>query len=215
MMNSQQHTLNTIREGVEDFGIFKAVFMAGSPGSGKSTVKHALFDGLGLKSVDADDVRAAYIKLGKESDYDVYMHMMRRQKQNYIYQRLGIILDTTAWQLPAVMDTVHELRALGYDVAMIHVYAPLHQALQRVEARRMQTGRDVPYEDVVKRYKGLQNNTRDFIQVFGDNYWFVDNSGAQPRTDLIKREVREWLREPPHTEQAQAWIQHQKVSKRR
>ena len=212
MIKSQTKSL---QEGVEDFGIFKAVFMAGSPGSGKSTVKHALFDGLGLKSVDADDVRTAYIKLGKPADYDVYMHVVRRQKQSYIDQRLGIILDTTAWHLPTVLDTVHELRALGYDVAMIHVYTPLHQALQRVEARRLATGRDVSHEDVVKRYKGLQNNTRDFIQVFGDNYWFVDNSGHHPKTDLIKREVRDWLREPPQPAQARAWIQAQKDSKLR
>lgn len=204
-----------ISEGVEDFGIFKAIFMAGSPGSGKSTVKHELFDGLGLKTVDADEVRAAYLRMGKAGDYDVYGDVVRRQRQSYMDRRLGIIMDTTAWWLPSVIDTTHELRNLGYDVAMVQVYTPLHQALDRVQTRAARTGREVPEHEVVKRYEGLRNNTRDYINLFSDAYWFVDNSGAHPKTGLIKREVRDWLRQPPQNPVAQAWIAQQKAAKRR
>ncbi len=211
-MNSQLQP--TLQEGVEDFGIFKAIFMAGSPGSGKSTVKHELFEGLGLKTVDADEVRAAYLKLGKTGDYDVYGDVVRRQRKRYMDNRLGIIMDTTAWWLPSVIDTTHELRELGYDVAMVQVYTPLNQALDRVATRAVKTGREVPTQEVIKRYEGLKNNTRDYINLFGDAYWFVDNTGRRPQTDLIKREVRSWLRQPPQNPIAQAWIQDQKAAKR-
>ena len=212
MMNSQLQP--TLQEGVEDFGIFKAIFMAGSPGSGKSTVKHELFEGLGLKTVDADEVRAAYLKLGKTGDYDVYGDVVRRQRKRYMDNRLGIIMDTTAWWLPSVIDTTHELRELGYDVAMVQVYTPLNQALDRVATRAVKTGREVPTQEVIKRYEGLKNNTRDYINLFGDAYWFVDNTGRRPQTDLIRREVRTWLRQPPQNPIAQAWIQDQKAAKR-
>ncbi len=188
--------------------------MAGSPGSGKSTVKHELFEGLGLKTVDADEVRAAYLKLGKTGDYDVYGDVVRRQRKRYMDNRLGIIMDTTAWWLPSVIDTTHELRELGYDVAMVQVYTPLNQALDRVATRAVKTGREVPTQEVIKRYEGLKNNTRDYINLFGDAYWFVDNTGRRPQTDLIKREVRSWLRQPPQNPIAQAWIQDQKAAKR-
>ncbi len=211
-MNSQLQP--RLQEGVEDFGIFKAIFMAGSPGSGKSTVKHELFEGLGLKTVDADEVRAAYLKLGKTGDYDVYGDVVRRQRKRYMDNRLGIIMDTTAWWLPSVIDTTHELRELGYDVAMVQVYTPLNQALDRVATRAVKTGREVPTQEVIKRYEGLKNNTRDYINLFGDAYWFVDNTGRRPQTDLIKREVRSWLRQPPQNPIAQAWIQDQKAAKR-
>lgn len=211
-MNSQLQP--TLQEGVEDFGIFKAIFMAGSPGSGKSTVKHELFEGLGLKTVDADEVRAAYLKLGKTGDYDVYGDVVRRQRKRYMDNRLGIIMDTTAWWLPSVIDTTHELRELGYDVAMVQVYTPLNQALDRVATRAVKTGREVPTQEVIKRYEGLKNNTRDYINLFGDAYWFVDNTGRRPQTDLIRREVRSWLRQPPQNPIAQAWIQDQKAAKR-
>ena len=193
MMKPSTKTPSHLQEGVEDFGIFKAIYMAGSPGSGKSTVRDQLFGGLGLKLVDADEVRNAYNKLGKHGDYDVYADIALKQRAAYMDQRLGIIMDTTAWWLPTMKETTHQLRALGYDVAMVQVFTPLHTALERVNTRAEITGRSVPESEVVKRYMGLQDNTREYIHMFGDAYWFVDNSGETPKVDLIKRELREWL----------------------
>ena len=215
MIQSQLQTDPTLQEGVEDFGIFKAVFMAGSPGSGKSTVRRELFGGLGLKLVDADEVRAAYTKLGKGGDYDVYGDVVRRQRQSYMDRRLGIIMDTTAWWLPSVVNTTKELQALGYDVGMVQVYTPLHQAMDRVKLRAELEGRDVPEEEVIKRYQALQQNTRDYIELFEDAYWFVDNSGVRPKLDHIKRDVRQWMRKPAQSDVAQDWVKSQRTSRRR
>lgn len=209
------HTQIALTEGVEDFGIFKAIFMAGSPGSGKSTVRRELFGGLGLKLVDADEVRAAYLKLGKGGDYDVYGDVVRRQRTSYTDRRLGIIMDTTAWWMPSVVNTTKELQALGYDVGMVQVFTPFHQAMDRVKRRAEQEGRDVPEAEVTKRFDALQQNTRDYIEFFGDAYWFVDNSDRMPNLDHIKRDIRTWLRQPPQSEVAQAWITQQKSGRRK
>jgi predicted ABC-type ATPase len=213
MPHSQLNSLPTLAEGVQDFGIFKAMFMAGSPGSGKSTVRRELFGGLGLKLVDADEVRAAYLKLGKGGDYDVYGDVVRRQRQSYMDRRLGIIMDTTAWWLPSVVNTTRELQALGYDVGMVQVFTPFHQAMERVKRRAEQEGRDVPEAEVIKRYQALQQNTRDYIELFHDAYWFVDNSGARPNLDHVKRDIRSWLRQPPQSQVAQDWINQQRTPK--
>ena len=45
-----------IKEGVYDPGIFKAFFMAGGPGSGKSYVSSSAFAGSGLKFVNSDTI---------------------------------------------------------------------------------------------------------------------------------------------------------------
>lgn len=201
---------NHLNEGVEDFGIFKAVFMAGSPGSGKSTVRRALFGGMGLKLVDADEVRAAYLKIGKSADYTTYGSMALRQTQNYMAHRLGIIMDTTAWWLPSVMNTTKELQTLGYDVGMVQVYTPLRVALDRVHTRSSHEGRHVPEQEVVKRYQSLQQNTRDFIDLFDESYWFVDNSGPMPVLDHVKRSIHNWIQQPPQNPIAQEWIQAQR-----
>ena len=42
-------------EGVYDKNIFKAIFLAGGPGSGKSYVAKASTGGMGLKMINSDD----------------------------------------------------------------------------------------------------------------------------------------------------------------
>ena len=44
----------TLKEGVYDPGIFKAFFLAGGPGSGKTFVTAQAFAGTGLKVVNSD-----------------------------------------------------------------------------------------------------------------------------------------------------------------
>ena len=51
-----------IREGVYDPNIFKAVFLAGGPGSGKSFVAGKAMGGLGLKIINSDDAFERYLK---------------------------------------------------------------------------------------------------------------------------------------------------------
>ena len=43
-----------IQEGLYDPGIFKAFFLAGGPGSGKTFVTKKITGGLGLKNVNSD-----------------------------------------------------------------------------------------------------------------------------------------------------------------
>ena len=48
-------TFNQLQEGVYDPNIFKAFFLAGGPGSGKSYVVRRTTGGTGLKVVNSDD----------------------------------------------------------------------------------------------------------------------------------------------------------------
>ena len=203
------YSFPVLQEGIHDPYIFKAIFMAGAPGSGKSTVRNQLFGGLGLKLVDADEVRRAYMEQGKSGDYEEYGRIVRKQRENYATQRLGIIMDTTAWWSASVEETTRQLRSLGYDVAMIHVFVPLHQSVQRANTRAELTGRHVPEPEIIKRYQGLQDNIRDYANWFGDQFWFVDNTGNKPKLDLVKREIHQWLKQPPSSAIAKSWMQSQ------
>ena len=46
---------NDLQEGLQDPNIFKAFFLAGGPGSGKSYVVRKTTGGTGLKVVNSDD----------------------------------------------------------------------------------------------------------------------------------------------------------------
>ncbi len=74
-------------EGVHDPNIFKAVFMAGAPGSGKTTVSDKLFAGTGLKTLNVDDfynyLRQARKTTGDpEKDYSTAWEKYREREQN-------------------------------------------------------------------------------------------------------------------------------------
>ena len=70
--------MDLLTEGVQDKGIFKAIFMAGGPGSGKSYIKEKLFgipDDInisvgGMKSVNSDK---EFMMLLRKFDFDPTM----------------------------------------------------------------------------------------------------------------------------------------------
>ena len=68
MKKTLQEVRDYIYEGVYDPGIFKAFFLAGGPGSGKTFVTQSAFAGTGLKLVNSDvkferDLRKANLSL--------------------------------------------------------------------------------------------------------------------------------------------------------
>ena len=98
-------------EGVYDPNIFKAFFLAGGPGSGKSYVVRRATGGLGLKIVNSDN---AFEKLLKDADFSMDFRNMSpdkslerdiirkkakeitdRMQGNFVAGRLGLIIDGT------------------------------------------------------------------------------------------------------------------------
>ena len=104
-------------EGVYDPNIFKAFFMAGGPGSGKSFAvqkgigqaqKGVRVTAQGLKVVNSDDVFEKYLRdaqlnfkmdanQGKQRDVlrTKAKEVTRKRQDNYIEGRLGMVIDGT------------------------------------------------------------------------------------------------------------------------
>jgi predicted ABC-type ATPase len=209
-------------EGVEDPYIFKAVFMAGGPGSGKSEFRNAIFSGTGMKIIDPDEIRSMFLKLNKPGDYDVYSDIVRKQRSNYLDQRLGVIFDTTASWFPSVLQITEKFKSIGYDVGMVYVYAPVEVAKKRVDRRAELTGRTVPDDVFQDRHQNLKSNIQNYKNLFGDAFWTIDNSMDNSDTSNIStkntsviRQVKSWLRLPPSTEVANQWIETEKLKKKR
>ena len=112
--------VDILNEGVYDPGIFKAIFTAGGPGSGKSYAASTLFgmpekmpqvSAKGLKSVNSDKYFETYLKMSglsadiaslKPSEMDKAMALRDKSKKvrdaalrNYINGRLGLLIDGT------------------------------------------------------------------------------------------------------------------------
>ena len=207
-----------LQEGLNDPNIFKAFFLAGGPGSGKSYVVRKTTGGTGLKLVNSDDVFEKYLKdavlsmkMGSEDPRrDVLRSRAKavtvaRQK-NYIEGRLGLIIDGTGKNYDKIAQQSTLLKQLGYDTHMIFVNTSLDVALQRNKERP----RSVPEAEVIKSWKNVQSNLGKFSQHFRGNLIIVDNNdaGEDVFTDVFKQ-VKRLLKKKVKNPQSDEWIYQQ------
>jgi len=200
-----------IEEGVYDPHIFKAIFMAGAPGAGKTTVRKKLLAHTGLKELDIDKWWEFFNNLKKDStkDYDYYWRKNMAQRKNYIAGRLGMVIDGTAKDLRRIEKTKRVLEKIGYDTAMIFVNTDLDTAIQRMQARAKEIGRSVPLDRVKQNWKVTQDNLGQLQNEFGGNFFIVDNSNAGANVQIVAKRLEQFLSKKPTQPAATAWIQNE------
>jgi len=214
-----------IDEGVNDPGIFKAIYMAGGPGSGKSFVaKGAIPSSSGLKMVNSDDL----FELGmKKNDLDMKMPDSEKEKRGevrtrakqltgkrqsiYMKGRLGLVVDGTGKDFNNIKTSSEMLKNFGYDSYMIFVNTSLEVALER-NAKR---ARSLPDSLVIDSWNRVQNNIGKFQNYFGaKNMLIVDNNNATEDV-MVKayKQVQKFIKRPVYNNSAKDWIKFQKERK--
>ena len=206
-------------EGVYDPNIFKAFFMAGGPGSGKSYVAGKTTAGQGLKVVNSDDIfeklldKEGLSKKMPESEKeprDIVRQRAKRltakKKENFIEGRLGLIIDGTGKDYDKIARQATKLKQLGYDVHMIFVNTSLDVALQRNADRARKLAEPL----VVKSWKDVQKNIGKFNNYFKGNFIIIDNNDAKEDvfTEVFKR-VRSLANRKIQNKRAQQWIDNE------
>jgi predicted ABC-type ATPase len=217
-------TFQELIEGVYDPNIFKAFFMAGGPGSGKSYAAGKTTAGHGLKVVNSDQVFEKYLKDAKLSfempDEQAAKRDERRtsakrvtaiRKANYIEGRLGMVIDGTGKDFGKITTQASSLKSIGYEVYMLFVNTSLEVALERNKERGRKGEREVPEKIVIDAWKQVQNNIGKFQSFFGSkNFIIVDNNkiGDKVFDDVAKR-IRGLLSKKVDNWIAKAWIANQ------
>ena len=194
-----------LSEGVHDPNIFKAIFMAGGPGSGKSYVARKLgLQAAGLRTINSDD---AFEFLLRKHQLDPKMppeeqekrdivrqrakQVTKEREKNYLQGRLGLVIDGTAKDSEKTAKTKAGLEALGYQTMMVFVNTSLPVAIERNRQRE----RSVPDEVVKKSHAEVQIGKKALQQVFGSNFIEVINDGDADFTAPSKF-VRQFLSKP-------------------
>ena len=181
-------TFHELQEGVYDPNIFKAIFMAGGPGSGKSYVAKRTTSGLGLKMVNSDDIyekmlNDAGMEATPENIYSDKGQEIRgrakgvtsRMKGNFLDGRLGLIIDGTGKDYAKIAKQVQGLKLLGYECYMIFVNTSLDTAQEQNKKRK----RTLPEKEVATMWNEVQSNIGGFQRLFGNsNFIIVDNNMA-------------------------------------
>ena len=227
-------TLNEFRqylnEGVYDPGIFKAFFLAGGPGSGKTFVTQSAFSGTGLKVVNSDaaferGLKKANLSLKMPDEEEYFRNIIRQRAKTtaanildtYVQGRLGLVIDATGRDLPLVQRQVSMLRNIGYDCYMVFVNTSLDVALERNKKRP----RSIPEYIVTKSWEGVQANIGSFQRVFSPNKMLiVDNNRSEKELvsnvlNQASKFIRSRLRTKPENGIALSWIKKEIELKRR
>jgi len=218
-------TFRELQEGVYDPNIFKAFFLAGGPGSGKSYVARRTTGGMGLRVVNSDDafeslLKKAGLSLKMPPEQEVPREVVRgrakeltaKRKGNYLEGRLGLIIDGTGREFDRIQSQARQLQELGYDTYMIFVNTSLDVALQRNAVR----SRSVPESIVIKSWKAVQANLGKFNNFFGSGMIIVDNNdaGEDIFTQVFKR-VQKLVKRKVQNTRAKDWIAMELAKKRR
>ena len=175
-----------VDEGPNDPAIFKAIFLAGGPGSGKSFIAgKTSLKALGYKVVNSDDafenaMKKAGMTMDPETIFSTQGQELRdkatdltaAKKERYIKGRLGLVIDGTGKDFEKIRNQANELKRIGYDVAMLFVNTDMESAVRRNQAR----ARTLPDSTVITMWKSVQKNIGKFQGLFKSNFLVVDNS---------------------------------------
>ena len=179
-----------LSEGVYDPSIFKAFFLAGGPGSGKSYVVRRTTGGFGMKLINPD---TAFEKILRDAGRDLDMRKMdpderdnlrlraknitNAQMKLYIDGRLGLILDGTGKDYNKISTIKKQLDTLGYDSYMIFV----NTSLEKCEERDSKGLYKLAREGKIKEFTGISDpyeipNSPDIV---------VNSDGSKSPEELV------------------------------
>ena len=212
-----------LTEGVYDRNIFKAFFLAGGPGSGKSWVSGKTLSGAGLKVINSDEAFERMLKKERMSlDFKGYSEkeLIRRDEIRAkakrmtaaslgaaIEGRLGLIIDSTARNVPKIEFENAHMRGIGYDTFMVFVNTTLEVAMQRNNERP----RKLPDAIVIQNHKEVQANIGRLQNVFGtNNFVVVDNNKKKEDINIkVYRAVRKLVNRDTQSKAAKDWIKRE------
>ena len=217
-----------ITEGVYDPSIFKAFFLGGAPGSGKSWVSARALSGMGLKVINSDNAFVSKLKREKmtldfaaHDEKEIIARDKIRSKSKQVAGmqlgtalegRLGLIIDSTAMDVEKISSQAANLRKIGYDIHMVFVNTSLDVALERNRNRP----RRLPDAVIIDSHRQIQKNMGRLQRIFGGrNFLVVDNNKlAEDVNPIVHKRIRSMIDRAPTSYQAVKWI-HRELEKRK
>ena len=220
-----------LTEGVHDKSIFKAVFLAGGPGSGKDYVLDNTLSGHGLVEINSDKALEFLMDkkgldktmpAGEQEERDIVRgkakSMTELRQRLALLGRNGLIINGTGDDVEKIAKIKERLEEIGYDTHMVAVNTADEVSKQRNIERGTRGGRTVPEEIRKKKWDSVQAARPQFAEMFGQNYSEFDNSedlrNAPPEVVKAKKDemlelfkkVKEFTAAAPAHPKAQEWI---------
>ena len=194
-------------EGPHDPYTYKAIFFAGSPGSGKTYVARKLAGVFqGLKQVNMDNIFKHLMTKknlswkmppGEEPEREKQRQrskeLIAKQQQSYAEGGLGLLIDSTGRIYDTIARIKQELENTGYETTMIFVNTDLETALRRNKTRE----RTLPDDLIHKNFAIIEQNLGKFQRLFNEVH-IINNSDDEQDTmpeqiAQVEKDIREFL----------------------
>jgi shikimate kinase len=177
-----------LNEGINDKGIFKSIFMAGTPASGKSYVISKISGGVEPRIVNSDTwTEFLHVKAGQWDSYvDKVKILTKDQLSLYINSMLPLWVDGTSSSPPSIFRREGILKSLGYDTGMIWVTTDLETVLVRAREREEKIGRHVDEDFIRKVYNDIQK-LKPYYKNHFDYFIEVHNNDGELTDEVLNK----------------------------
>ena len=224
-------SLKLFLEGRNDPSIFKAVFMAGAPGAGKTFVSDWMSLGpqLGYKVINSDMEFTRYMKdagltdengaviLEPETEFQrgvirtVAKRHTKAKHDSALIGRLGLVIDGTGANASKVTGQKKTLEALGYECAMVYVSIPLEDSIASDKKRGEDGERSIGPELVTAKFKQLDKSIPKLKKAFGTMFFVIDNTVREKTPAIIRgvlNTITKWSKKMPRNKAAKTWMKN-------
>lgn len=175
-----------ISESISDKGIFKAIFVIGLPGAGKSYTISKISGALSPRIVNTD--RATEF-LGKKQGVDINSQtwpelrdsthrITKTSLSHYIDGMLPLFVDGTSNDVSNILHRIGILESLGYDIGVAFVKTDVDIAIKRANERAKKIGRFVDEEFIRHVYEQNEDNA-NYLKSKVDFFVTVENNSEE------------------------------------
>jgi dephospho-CoA kinase len=177
----------------------KAIFLAGSAGSGKSYITRELLPS-SFQVINSDDTYKALLKASgiglnqknftpdQLSQASKLQSQARKTTQNKLAQSIedknNIIIDGTGAASRPVLEKKQQLEDLGYETLMIMVYASPITSLERNQKREKEGERSLMPSIVLRTWRDVNKNIETYRQAFGNRFILINNNPEDAKKDF-------------------------------
>ena len=202
-------------ESINDKNLFKVVFLAGGPGSGKSFISDLAFKGEPVSFVNQDAFTEMIFKrddipfVFDTKNQEIYARQAKaRERAKELTSKrllvqvdgmLSLVIDGTGRHYPKIDAMFKAFKNIGYDPYMVFVNTTLDVAKERNKKRK----RKVEDKFLVDAWHSVQDNIGKFQSLFGaENFVIIDNSKVLDDKEIkdlelkLTRQSRKFLNEP-------------------
>ena len=181
-----------LQESINDKGIFKAIFVLGIPGAGKSYTVRRLAGQVSPRIVNTDKA-AEYLswKLGKAIHSGTWgefkdrsTHITKAALSNYINGVLPLFIDGTSNDASNLLHRMGILESLGYDVGIIYIKTSLETAIKRAANRADEIGRHVDEEFIREVFERNDDNI-EFLKTKVSFFKQINNDDMQLDNEIM------------------------------